>query len=149
MYKIMHLYRPETLTSSSSLQKKKKRKKEREKKKKKTPRNAEGFKDWKETVQIVRDSQAAFDLKRVLAFAHNIYIQVCASHVLNWYVLIENKSLVLISSQELGIWFLLSGEKEQKKRKETKKGKKDFHGKEIARIALILFFFNYSKGKKC
>lgn len=35
----------------------------------------------KETVQIVCDSQAAFDLKKgMLAFIYNMYIQACASN---------------------------------------------------------------------
>lgn len=43
-----------------------------------------GVKDKKETVQIVCDSQAAFDLKKgMLAFVYNTYIQACASNVLN------------------------------------------------------------------
>lgn len=43
-----------------------------------------GVKDEKETVQIVCDSQAAFDFKKgMLAFISNIYIQVCASSVLS------------------------------------------------------------------
>lgn len=37
----------------------------------------------KETVQIVCDSQAAFDLKKgMLAFIYNMYIQACASNEL-------------------------------------------------------------------
>ena len=48
-------------------------------------------------MQIVCDSQAAFDLKKgMLAFVYNMYIQACASNVLNWYVLIGNTSLVFI-----------------------------------------------------
>lgn len=99
-------------------------------------------------MQIVCDSQAAFDLKRVLAFAYNLYIQVCASNVLNWYVLIENKSLVLISSQDLGDLVLVvegKGKRGRKKKKEREKKKerkkRAFHGKEIARI---VHFFSSS-----
>lgn len=45
-------------------------------------------------MQIVCDSQAAFDLKKgMLAFVYNMYIQACASNVLNWYVLIGTTSL--------------------------------------------------------
>lgn len=47
-------------------------------------------------MQIVCDSQAAFDLKKgMLAFVYNMYIQACASNVLNWYVLIGTTSLSL------------------------------------------------------
>lgn len=104
-------------------------------------------------MQIVCDSQAAFDLKRVLAFAYNLYIQVCASNVLNWYVLIENKSLVLISSRDLWDLVLVVGEKGEKEKKrkqqENKKEKNTFMGKKLPGLCIFFFFFNYLKGKKC
>lgn len=54
-------------------------------------------------MQIVCDSQAAFDLKKgMLAFVYNMYIQACASNVFNWYVLIGNTSLVFILLNNYG-----------------------------------------------
>lgn len=101
-------------------------------------------------MQIVCDSQAAFDLKRVLAFAYNLYIQVCASNVLKWYVLIENKSIILISSQDLGDLVLIVRDKgKRNKEKKEKNEKRDVDRKEIARIVHFLSSSSIWKGKKC
>lgn len=103
-------------------------------------------------MQIVCDSQAAFDLKRVLAFAYNLYIQVCASNVLKWYVLIENKSIVLISSQDLGDLVLIvrgKGKRNKEKRKIMKK--ETWIGKKLPGLCiffLLLHLFEKERSAK-
>lgn len=78
-------------------------------------------------MQIVCDSQAAFDSEKgMLAFVYNIYIQACATNVLNWYVLIENTSLDFfhpLESYESGFYFK----------------EKDFKVKWIAQIVQLFY----------
>lgn len=64
-------------------------------------------------MQIVCDSQAAFDLKKgMLAFVYNMYVQVCASNGL--ICLLRNTSLFFTLLRVMDLVFALRKEKDFK-----------------------------------